>query len=83
MSVFVPVGLDGKVGEVVFEAVHRNPGATIHWSLDETYLASTRVFHQIGVAPEPGPHRLVLTDDEGRRLVRDFEVVSPPRRGDR
>jgi penicillin-binding protein 1C len=83
MSIYVPVGLDGKVGEVVFEAVHRNPGATIHWSLDETYLASTRVFHQIGVAPEPGPHRLVLTDDEGRRLVRDFEVVSPPRRGDR
>jgi penicillin-binding protein 1C len=83
MSVYVPVGLDGKVGQVVFEAVHREGGATIHWHLDETYLASTRVFHQIGVAPEPGPHRLVLTDDEGRRLVRDFEVVSPPRRGDR
>lgn len=83
VSVYVPVGLDGKVGEVVFEAVHREGGATIHWSLDETYLASTRVFHQIGVAPEPGPHRLVLTDDQGRRLTRDFQVVSPPRRGDR
>jgi len=80
VSVYVPVGLDGKVGQVVFEAVHRESGATIHWSLDETYLASTRVFHQIGVAPEPGPHRLVLTDDEGRRLERDFEVVSPVRR---
>jgi len=83
MSVYVPVGLDGKVGQVVFEAVHRESGATIHWHLDERYIASTRVFHQIGVAPEPGPHRLVLTDDEGRRLVRNFEVVSPPRRGDR
>jgi len=83
MSVYVPVTLDGKVGEVVFEAVHRESGATIHWHLDEKYLASTRVFHQIGVAPEPGPHRLVLMDDEGRRLVRDFQVVSPPRRGDR
>lgn len=82
-SVYVPVGLDGKVGQVVFEAVHREGGATIHWHLDERYIASTRVFHQIGVAPEPGPHRLVLTDDEGRRLVRNFEVVSPPRRGDR
>ncbi len=79
VSVYVPVGLDGKVGEVVFEAVHREAGATIHWSLDETHLASTRVFHQIGVAPEPGPHRLVLTDDQGRRLTRDFRVVSPSR----
>ncbi|HOW85528.1 MAG TPA: penicillin-binding protein 1C [Candidatus Aminicenantes bacterium] len=83
MSVYVPVGLDGKIGEVVFEAVHRESGATIHWHLDEAYLASTRVFHQIGVAPEPGPHRLVLTDDQGRRLVRDFQVISPSRRGDR
>ncbi|MGZ5554986.1 MAG: penicillin-binding protein 1C [Candidatus Aminicenantales bacterium] len=83
MSVYVPVGLDGKEGQVVFEAVHRESGATIHWHLDENYIASTRVFHQIGVAPEPGPHRLVLTDDEGRRLVRDFQVVSPVRRGDR
>jgi penicillin-binding protein 1C len=82
-SVYVPVGLDGKVGQVVFEAVHREGGATIHWHLDEHYVASTRVFHQISVTPEPGPHRLVLTDDEGRRLVRDFQVVSPPRRGDR
>jgi len=83
MSVYVPVGLDGKVGEVVFEAVHREGGATIHWHLDGRYVASTRVFHQIAAAPEPGPHRLVLVDDEGRRLERAFDVVSPARRGDR
>ena len=83
MSVYVPVGLDGKVGEVVFEAVHRESGATIHWHLDKQYVASTRVFHQIAVAPEPGEHRLVLMDNEGRRIERTFQVVSPARRGDR
>jgi len=83
MSVYVPVGLDGRVGEVVFEAVHREGGATVHWHLDGRYVASTRVFHQIAAAPEPGPHRLVLMDDEGRRLEREFQVVSPARRGAR
>jgi penicillin-binding protein 1C len=83
MSVYVPVGLDGRVGEVVFEAVHREDGATIHWHLDERYVASTRVFHEISMNPSPGKHRLVLTDDEGRRLERRFQVVSPPRTGDR
>jgi penicillin-binding protein 1C len=83
MSVYVPVGLDGRVGEVVFEAVHREDGATIHWHLDEHYVASTRVFHQISMNPEPGEHRLVLTDDQGRRLERRFQVVSPARLGDR
>jgi penicillin-binding protein 1C len=82
-SVYVPVGLDGRAGEVVFEAVHKEGGATIHWHLDASYLASTRVFHQIAANPAPGEHRLVLTDDQGRRLERTFQVVSPPRRGDR
>jgi penicillin-binding protein 1C len=82
-AVYVPVGLDGKVGEIVCEAVHREDGATVHWHLDEDYVASTRLFHQISIAPEAGGHRLVLVDDEGRRLERRFEVVSPPRRGGR
>jgi len=63
--------------------VHREEGATVHWHLDEDYVASTRVFHEIALAPEPGPHRLVLTDGEGRRIERLFQVVSPARRGDR
>ncbi len=82
-SVYVPVGLDGNPGEVVFEAVHREDGATIHWHLDERYVASTKVFHQISMHPDPGEHRLILTDDEGRRLERKFQVVNPARRGDR
>jgi penicillin-binding protein 1C len=82
-SVYVPVELDGRAGEVIFEAVHREDGASIHWHLDEHYVATTRVFHQISMNPEPGEHRLVLIDDEGRRLERKFQVVSPARRGGR
>jgi len=78
-SVFVPVALDGRSGEVVFEAVHRQPDATIHWHIDENYIASTRRFHQIALNPEPGTHRLILTDGDGRRLERRFQVISPPR----
>jgi penicillin-binding protein 1C len=82
-SVYVPIGLDGRVGEVIFEAVHKEDGAIIHWHLDDRYVASTKIFHQISMNPKPGEHRLVLTDGEGRRLERRFQVVSPPRRGDR
>ena len=78
-SVFVPVDLDGRTGEVVFEAVHRRRDATIHWHLDERYIASTRRFHQVALSPEPGSHRLILTDGEGRRLERRFRVISPLR----
>lgn len=74
-AVFIPVDLDGQPQEVVFEAVHRQKEAVIHWHLDEDYLAATRHFHKIVLNPPPGEHRLVLVDGEGRRLVRQFKVM--------
>ena len=80
-SVFIPVDLDGRQGEVVFEAVHRQPDSTIYWHIDDRFVASTRRFHQVSVNPEPGEHVLILTDGDGRRLVRPFRVINPARRG--
>jgi penicillin-binding protein 1C len=79
-SVFIPVDLDGRPGEVVFEAVHKQPDSVIYWHLDELYVASTRRFHQVSVNPAPGDHVLTLMDGDGRRLVRPFRVLSPARR---
>ena len=80
-SVYVPVDLDGRMGEVVFEAVHRQEESVIHWHLDDRYIASTSHYHQVSVNPDPGEHLLVLTDGDGRRLERRFKVISPARRG--
>ncbi len=74
-TVFIPVDLDGQPQEVVFEAVHRQKEAVIHWHLDEDYLTTTRHFHKITLNPPTGEHQLVLVDGEGRRLVRKFTVM--------
>ncbi|MBP6909757.1 MAG: penicillin-binding protein 1C [Candidatus Saccharicenans sp.] len=74
-AVFIPVDLDGQPQEVVFEAVHRQKEAVIHWHLDENYLTTTRHFHKIVLNPPAGEHRLILVDGEGRRLVRQFKVM--------
>jgi len=74
--VLVPVEIGGERSQVVFEAVHRRAGATIHWHLDDGYLGSTRDFHQLLVDPRPGSHRLTLVDEDGRRLTRRFTVMS-------
>jgi len=75
-AVYIPIDLDGRPGEVVLEAVHRQAGAVIHWHLDEDYLTTTRYFHRITCNPPPGEHVLVLVDNEGRRLVRIFNVIA-------
>jgi penicillin-binding protein 1C len=78
-AVYIPVDLDGKSGQAIFEAVHRQPETTIYWHIDDNYLAATRQFHQIAVDPAPGPHLLVLIDEEGRRLERRFTVLNRSR----
>jgi len=75
MEIYLPVDLDGRLGQVVFQAVHREPEATIYWHLDDRFIAATRHFHRIALQPEPGFHRLILVDKEGRRIERSFRVL--------
>lgn len=74
--VYVPRELDGSRGRVVLEATHMEADARIHWHLDEDYLATTANIHQLAVDPSPGPHVLVLVDQDGSRIRRQFEVLS-------
>ncbi|MBY0401455.1 penicillin-binding protein 1C, partial [Myxococcota bacterium] len=79
-ELYVPIELDGTRGRTVFEAIHRDPEATLHWHLDERFVESTRTFHQLALAPASGDHRLVLVDDAGHRLERRFRVLERDRR---
>jgi penicillin-binding protein 1C len=72
--IFVPVELDGKPGEAVFEIAHRNPDINIYWHLDETYLGSTFHRHQLGIRPAKGEHIVTAVDENGERVVVRFVV---------
>lgn len=78
-AVYVPVDLDGRAGQVVFEAVHRRPETVIFWHLGDRYLGATRQFHQLALSPGPGEHVLVLVDEDGHRLERRFRVLNRER----
>ena len=66
MSVAAPVALDARSQGVIFSAAHSDPGATLFWHLDGTYLGETaHGEHKIKVVPEKGPHTLTLIDANG------------------
>ncbi len=73
--VYIPIDLDLEREQLVFQAVHRDPDATLYWHLDDEFLATTHHIHQLAVAPSPGWHRLTLVDGDGNRLGRRFEVL--------
>ena len=74
--IFIPRQLDGTPGEVVFELAHRNPQTEVHWFVDQEYLGSTKIFHQISLKPKLGWHTLILTDQYGNQLQKRFLVVT-------
>jgi penicillin-binding protein 1C len=57
--------IDGSAGSIVFQAVHRNPDANIFWHIDNKYVGTTKIYHQLAVQPAAGEHWLVLVDDAG------------------
>jgi penicillin-binding protein 1C len=75
MKIFVPIELDGTLGKTVFSVAHRKPKTTIYWHLDNEYLGSTETFHQFGLRPEAGKHRLTLVDESGNSVGVDFWIL--------
>jgi penicillin-binding protein 1C len=72
---YIPMDLAAHKGRTVFEAVHRDPDATLFWHLDERFLGETRTFHQQALDIAPGLHVLTVVDGAGNRLSRTFEVL--------
>lgn len=74
-KLYIPIDLGTQKGRTVFEAVHRDPEATLHWHLDETYIGETRTYHQQAMDIAPGIHSITIVDEDGNRLSRRFEVL--------
>ncbi len=74
MTLAAPLSLDGKSQGVVFSAAHASPSATLYWHIDDRYIGSTSSNqHKMLILPEPGHHRLVVTDTNGNSAYVWFE----------
>jgi penicillin-binding protein 1C len=71
----LPRQLDGSTPGAVFQAVHRDPNATLFWHLDEEYLGTTHLLHQMHLAPTPGRHTVTVVDGDGHSVSVGFTVA--------
>jgi penicillin-binding protein 1C len=74
-QIYLPLELDGRRGRVVFEAVHRDNDAELHWHIDGRYLGSTRLYHQQALELSAGAHRVAIVDNAGQRVERAFTIL--------
>ncbi len=74
-KIFVPIEISGTVGSTVFEVAHRNSNAIIYWHIDDKYIGQTKYFHQLSLNPPIGKHTLTLIDENGKKIIRKFEII--------
>lgn len=74
-NVFIPKEMNGEKGRVVCEAIHQNEEMQLFWHMDDRYIGATQGLHQIEIQPPPGQHTLVLMDEDGNSVTRNFVVM--------
>jgi penicillin-binding protein 1C len=58
----------GKINEVVFRLAHAKPNTRVYWYLDDRFVAQTLQFHEVGLVPDPGRHKVTAMDEGGNEL---------------
>lgn len=74
-SIYIPIELAEKKGNVVLKAVHRDTNTTLYWHLNDRFIGETREFHQQSLYLEPGRYLLTLVDSDGYSVKRWFTVL--------
>ncbi len=74
-KIYVPIGIDGKREQVIFNAAHRNQTGKIFWHLDNRFAGTTQEIHQLALHPGPGRHIITLVDAQGNRLEQAFMIL--------
>jgi penicillin-binding protein 1C len=75
-KIYIPLELDGRKGQVVFELAHRQAETKVYWHLDSQYLGVTQHTHKMGMVTSKGKHAVKVTDALGNEITQYFEVLS-------
>ena len=75
-TLYLPRQLDGSVGGITFHLAHRTQDAEVFWHLDDTYVGTTRLIHQMNLAPAPGTHTVTAVDGDGNAVSVRFTVAA-------
>ena len=65
---------EGQTNELVLKLAHTKPEVVVYWYLDEKYLDSTSNFHELGIVPSPGKHKITAVDEQGNEAVITFRI---------
>ncbi|MEX0290997.1 MAG: penicillin-binding protein 1C [Flavobacteriaceae bacterium] len=60
---------EGEKNELVLKLAHTKPGTKVFWYLDERFITQTQNFHETGILPDQGKHKITALDELGNEKV--------------
>ena len=75
-KIYIPLELNGQLGQVVFKVAHIQQDETIYWHLNDTYIGSTKQFHEMALQPPFGKNLITIIDSKGNQISRRFEILN-------
>lgn len=67
---------DGNKNELVVKLAHTKPETHVYWYLDDTYIGETKNFHELGILPLGGKHKLTVVDALGNENAISISVIN-------
>nr|WP_159779575.1 penicillin-binding protein 1C [Flavobacterium sp. 9AF] len=73
-KIILTKNFSGEIQPVILKIAHTNPDTEVFWYLNETYLGSTKTFHEKQVIAPTGDYILTVVDEFGTEIKRKITI---------
>jgi len=70
----LPTNFEGNKNELIVKLAHAISGTPVYWFLDEKFIGETTNYHEKGLIPETGRHRITAVDAFGNEVVMTITI---------
>jgi penicillin-binding protein 1C len=73
-TIFLTKSFDGTRNELILKVAHSNKEVTLFWSLNNTFLGTTKGIHHFAIQPTLGAYIITVTDSFGNEIQQEIEI---------
>jgi penicillin-binding protein 1C len=73
-KIMLTKNFNGELQPAIIKIAHTKTDATVYWYANETYLGSTKTFHEMPISLPSGSYLLTVVDDLGYEIKRKITI---------